>query len=313
MTWVLVALAVTLVVGAAAIIMIFDRGRSALEVAEEYLQHIADGDVEASFELIDSSESEPMFDSDPTLLTEEVLGSAIERISDVEVEYSPGFSDAGSSTVVDVTYTLAGETYSGMLRLARDEGGWFDPGGWLVRGPFTAVWPMGTRDASFLLGDVEIVSAADAELLRGYELFPAVYPISAVDATFFDTDRDELVVATVGLSEAEAVEVRPNAHFESELHSEAEAFLTGCAAQTTWRPEGCPFAAPIEARAAAVAWDVGSPSVYLLVDETMFTAEVRIRATFTPEGATEPTVWEDLISFTGEVEIDGSTLSISYG
>ncbi|MFJ2369394.1 hypothetical protein [Microbacterium sp. NPDC087665] len=312
--WIVVAAAVlvALIVGGLVVVNTVTRGPSAQEVAEEYLAHISDGDAAAAAELVAAQPEETEGLSDPSLLTDEVLGAAVERISGVVVEPASGSDDAQTFATFDVSYTLAGETYETSLSLVRGEGEGLAPGSWQIRRAMTDLFIVTQGDPPFLLSGVEMQTVESGEFLP-LALYPAVYPISAVDPTFFETDRDELVI-TGGSTMPEKVSLVPNQHFTDEVQRQVDAFLDDCTTQTTWRPEGCPFDAPLDARTVEVQWTIETyPTVELLLDGEMFDADGgSIRAVYTPPGATEPVTVEDELGTGGTIEIDGSALSLTF-
>lgn len=312
--WIVAAVVVLVVaaVGGVLVVTTVTRGPSAQEVAEQYLQHIADGEAAAASELVAAQPEEVEGLSDPSLLTDEVLGAAVERISDVRVEPAPGSEDADTSVRFDVGYTLAGETYESSLALQRVEGEGFAPGRWQVRSAMTDRFIVTQGDPAFLLSGVEMQTVQSGEFLP-LALYPAVYPIAAVDPTFFETDRDELVI-TGGPTMPEKVLLVPNQHLVDEVQQQVDAFFDDCVTQTTWRPDGCPINGPLDARTVPVEWIIDTyPTVELLLDGEMFRADGgSIRAVYTPPGATEPVSVDDTLGAGGTIEIDGSTLSLTF-
>lgn len=312
--WIIVAavVLVALIVGGLVILNTVTRGPSAQEVAEEYLAHISDGDAAAAAELVAAQPEEVEGLSDPSLLTDEVLGAAVERISEVVVEPASGSDDAQTFTSVDVSYTLAGETYETSLSLVRADGEGLAPGRWQIRRELTDLFIVTQGDPPFLLSGVEMQTVDSGEFLP-LALYPAVYPVAAVDPTFFETDRDELVIAA-GASTVDKVALVPNQHFTDEVQRQVDAYLDDCTTQTTWRPEGCPLSAPLDARTVEVQWTIETyPTVELLLNGEMFTADGgSIRAVYTPPGATEPVTVDDELGTGGTIEIDGSALSLTF-
>lgn len=309
--WVFVGVAVVAAVVAGVLVAVngTNRGPSAGEVAEQYLQHIADGDATAAAALVAPQPEELEGLSDPSMLTDEVLGAATERIRAIVVEAPVGADDSTSVTDVDVSFTLAGEQHDTTISLVRDE----DSGQWWVRTALTDRFIVTQEDPAFLLSGVETPTVDSGEYLP-LALYPAVYPVAAIDDTFYETDRDELVI-TGAPGSVEKVTVVPNARFSEEVQRQVDAHLDECITQATWRVEGCPLSAPLDARSVAVEWIIDTyPTVELLLDGEMFLAEEgEIRAVYTPEGAAEPVTFEDDLSTSGTIQIDGSALVVTFG
>lgn len=313
--WIVAGLVVlaALIAGGFAIWTSATRGPSAQETAEQYLQHIADGEATAASALAAPQHDEVAAMSDPSLLTDEVLGAAVERISEIVVEPSTGSDGSGDYASFDVSYVLAGERYDTTIALERTDGEGLAPGTWQVRTELTDRFIVVSGSPAFLLGGAEMPTVGSDEFLP-MALYPAVYPIAAIDDTFFRTDRDELVIPGVPAS-VDSVALVPNEHFSTELQKQVDAFLDECATQTTWRPEGCPMSAPLDARTVAVEWSIDTyPTVEILLDGEMFRADGgTVRAVYTSEGAAEPVTVEDDLTAGGTIEIDGSKLVLSFG
>lgn len=308
--WVFVGAAVLAAVIAGVLVAVngANRGPSAGEVAEQYLQHIADGDATAAAALVAPRPQEIEKLDDPSMLTDEVLGAATERIRDVVVDAPADADDAASVTSVDVSFALAGERHDTTLSLARDE----ESGQWQVRTALTDRFIVTEGDPAFLLGGVETPTVDSGEVLP-LALYPAVYPVAAIDDTFYETDIDELVI-TGAPDGARKVAVVPNANFSEEVQRQVDAHLDECATQTTWRVDGCPLSAPLDARTVEVEWTVDTyPTVELLLDGEMFVARGgAVRAVYAPSDAAEPVTFEGELSTSGTVEVSGSALVVTF-
>lgn len=316
--WVVIGVAAlaTVVVGAFLVFMNLNRGPSALEVAEEYLQHVSDGDASAANEMLAEVPDEVarLNLSDDSMLTDEVLGAASERISDVAIVTEPGYEEPAYSAILDVTYTLAGQEYETTIHLKQDDGGnWMEPARWEVLFPVTGSVLLLDDSPDITLGGVRLPTMDAADEFVSLELFPAVYPIEAVDSVFFTPESDELLISTdPGLQEQ--ARIVPNEHFMQELQARVDEYLDVCVADTSWRPEGCPLAAPIEARGTNVTWTVDVyPTVRTELDIQMYFAEDGVvTASFTPDGAEAPVTEQITAAVSGDVLIDGSGLTITH-
>lgn len=295
---------------AAVVAFALTRGPSARDVAEEYLAHIAAGEASAALALQADPPEEVAALSDPMLLTDEVLGGAVERISDIDV--APTSSESGGYAAFDVSYSLAGQRYENTLTVIHEDGAWPDPGRWSVSIDLTDTLVVTQDDPAYRLSGVEMPTVSSGEFLP-LAVYPAVYPIEAVDDTFYETDRDTLV-APGDVGAIDPVQLAPNAHFREVLTAQVAAFLDTCAAQTTWRPSGCPLSAPLNASRVPVDWTIEKqPTTEILLEGELFLADDGVvTATYVPEGAAEPVVSRESLGFGGKIEVDGDSLTIVY-
>ncbi|UIN30441.1 hypothetical protein [Microbacterium binotii] len=282
---------------------------SARETAEQYFAHIAAGEASAAVELQAPTPPESRGQPDPLLLTDAVLGSAVERINDVEVR--DGYV---GSTYADfeVRYTLGGEHYSAGVTLEREEGAWLSPDRWMVTVPATNTIIVTSSSPAYRVSGVELPTVAGESYIP-LPLFPAVYPIEAAESTFFQTDTDTLVSPTL-LDGSQTVALEPNEHFTQELDRQITLLLDACTTQNTWRPEGCPLSAGLNARDVPVVWTIEKyPEAEIDADAGYFFAEGgEATATYAPEGASAPVVERVPLGLSGPYSIDGDSLSISY-
>lgn len=313
--WILLAIVVLAIAAAGAVLLLanLNRGPAPKDVAEQYLDHLVDGDASAANAMLAPASEESADLSDRSMLTDDVLRAATERISRVSISVPAGFEQSPGFAAFDVAYSLAGAQHESRIELVREEGGWLQPGQWKIRTPFTGsrVIVAGTADFTLAGKDLPEVAADESVSL---ELYPAVYPIAAVDDHLFRTETDTVVVATDG-DAGQAVKILPNDRFLEELQAQVDAFLDECAADTSWRPEGCPLSGPVEAQSVPVTWKIEKrPTVAVELDGMLFRAEGgTVSATYTPEGAAEPVTAEDPLEFRGSIRIDGDSLTIAYG
>lgn len=311
--WVVVGIVVAIVVVVAAVSAILfavGRGPSARETAEQYLAHIAAGEASAAMAMEAPQPEEVANLADPLLLTDEVLGAAVERIGDVEV-VETGMS-GGSYAAFEVSYTLDGERYDTTLTLDHEDGTWPGPGRWLVTAPVTDVLPLTAWAPRYRVSGVELPTVTGENIL-GLALYPAVYPIEAVESTFYKTDRDTLVASTA-IGGDDPVELEPNEHLKQEVDRKIEALLDACAAKTSWRAEGCPFSADSAARNVPVVWSIEKyPDAQIEFDIDYVIAEGgEATARYTPEGASEPVVERVAFDVRAPYTIDGDVLNLTY-
>lgn len=150
--------------------------------AQAYLDAIADGDADAARAIDESSfDDYPVQNTGTALLTNEVLGSAVERISNVSVKLQGATEE---SATVATSFTLAGETHTQSLFLVWDA----ESAAWQVERSFASPIsvsadngePNGLRYVPFQVGDSDLLQQkADDKTLLGFVAYPAVYDLVA--------------------------------------------------------------------------------------------------------------------------------------
>ena len=196
----LVVFGIVLVVVAAAIIWLFVRPPHDSSVnstshpdpaitAQAYLDAIADGDADAARAFDESSFDEyPVQNTGTTLLTNEALGSAVERISEVSVKLQGATED---SATVATSFTLAGEKHTQSIYLVWET----ESKTWQVERSFASPIsvsadngePNGLRYLPFQVGDSDgLQQKADDKTLLGFVAYPAVYNLTV------DLDADQV-------------------------------------------------------------------------------------------------------------------------
>jgi hypothetical protein len=292
-------------------VLMLSAGRtpSARETAEQYFAYIAAGEASAAVELHAPIPPESRGQPDPLLLTDDVLGGAVERINDVEVR--DGILGDTYATF-DVHDKLGGERYSAGLTLERGQGAWLSPERWMVTVPVADTVIVTSSSPAYRVSGVELPTVAGQAYVP-LPLFPAVYPIEAAESTFFQTDTDTLVSPTL-LTGEQTVALEPNEHFERELDRQIKVLLDACATQNTWRPESCPVSAGLDALGVPVVWTIEKyPDAEIDADAGYFFAEGgEATATYTPEGASAPVVERVPLGLSGQFTIAGDSLSITY-
>jgi len=160
--------------------------------AMAYLEAIADGDAELAALL--SVGDFPPEDSDSSLLTNEVLENAVERISDYRIDdISRAYFLDGrcGDTWAKVSYTLGGERHSGRLLFVKERTGWVVCDGLLSSLDIVfACYTLGkpTRVAPTTVSGVAIPEQRVSTLA----LYPGIYRVEAppVDAAHFEENFD---------------------------------------------------------------------------------------------------------------------------
>lgn len=241
--------AVTLAIAAVAAFMVLNQKRSAVETAQEYFDALAAGDASSALALTEGYD--PDFDPEsrdprhgPDLRTDEVLAAAVERISDVTVAPLDDPTDEHNQKV-EVSYTLAGEKHTFPLTLKRE------PGNTYVIPQRFGQWtsfPASGPDALTVAG-VPVHSGSEVSpgvWLKDWaawtQLFPAVYPVAAVDPTYLDVAEAELVVTGVGV--IPDVELAPTDQLLAELQERSNRFMDQCVEYSTYAGDpskNCPL------------------------------------------------------------------------
>lgn len=148
--------------------------------AREYLEAIADGDTDAA-RAIDGSayDTFPVEHTGTTLLSDEALASAVERISDVKVKLQGATEESAS---LSTSFTLAGERHVQTLFLVWDA----TRETWLAERSFASPISVsadngefnGSRFVPFRVGGSEtLIQESSTDSLFGYAAYPGVYDL----------------------------------------------------------------------------------------------------------------------------------------
>ncbi len=237
------ATVVVVAIAAVAAVTILNRDRTAVAIAQEYFEALAAGDASTALALTEGYDPDldPVLrqpSDGPDLLTDEVLASAVELISDVKVVAADDPADEHNQKV-KVSYTLAGETHTFPLTLKREPGNkYLIPQRFAPWASFPAYEPR-----TFTVAGVPVHSGTElaAELIPDAwvgdkapwtQLFPAVYPVAAVDPTYLDVTEAELVVTGVGL--VPDLELAPTEQLLAELQEWIDQEIDTCVEYTRW-------------------------------------------------------------------------------
>ncbi len=297
----LIALGVValLVIAGAVTVSILNLNRTGQATAQEYFEALAAGDATAANAL---SNPDTDYRSDATFLTDEVLASATELISDVKVVPASGtFSYSGDD--VNVSYTLAGERHTVELWLPQGEPEWGFLQTFEMRRPFVEYSYLHVQGlAAFTLAGHRL-DHQDNWL----SLFPGVYPVAPADPDFFELKESEVVVD--GLGTDVSVTFEPTAALVAEVQAQANNFMDECAQQTeTGKADSaCPlFVYMPFADSTLGTWEILEyPTIELRAHGSSFMASGGA-ARFTPWGGGEPVDTYRGIEFGSQVRvIDG--------
>lgn len=281
--------------------------RSPQAVAQQYLEHIAAGRAEAAGALVD-----PNIPTDQrAFLTDDVLASASEGISDIEVHRSDVGS--GDSAGVAVSYKLDGVTREAYLEARKGEPEWLVLDTWQLTSTLVtpvSFWSSGP--GSVAIGGV----ALDA--LEGSEsqamLYPGVYELIAQDSTYFELEDPTLVVDAAAPGTKEIV-FTPTDALRDEVRSQVDALLAACVAETSADPDGCPFSAYTYNDDTKVTWKLPEqPTIEIGDDGGHVLVEGVATGSYTEEffGSTREREDEDRFSFYADISVDGDQVEVGF-
>lgn len=303
LVWTAIAVgALALLVAAGAVtVSILNQERTAQATAQQYFDALARGDATTANAL-----TAPATDAtgDTSLLTDEMLASANELISEVSVTAADDPLDTFDQKV-EVSYTLAGERHTVTLVLAQGEPVWAFLNTWQLRSPFSErlVFSM-TGTSTFMVGDAPIDGTAPAA-----QLFPAVYPLAAASPDYFTMEDDQLVIN--GTDSNPSVAFIPTPALTAAVQEQVNAIVDTLAESTDVSHAPWPYPLSTVLPNAGIApgtWEIIEyPTVEpsLIVGGSVFVTHGG-RAAFSPAGGGEP------VEMTREIEL-GVTVEVIDG
>ncbi|WP_298039734.1 hypothetical protein [uncultured Microbacterium sp.] len=303
---------VVLGVGGTVAVSIVNGTRTAESVAHAYLSHIADGHAEAANELVDPEVSNSL----RGWLTDDVLGSATERISDIAVQKPVEYG--ADQVMIEVSYKLDGVTQQASLTAQKGEPELLVLDTWEIVSPLVSsvyISAQGPGDASLggLALDLDGDSGyAEAELV----LYPAIYQLEASEPDLFDlADSSLQVLAQSQSSEQLAFVATPK--LVEMVQQQVDALVDDCAAQGVADPDDCPLSAWVYPSDTPVVWEIVSyPTVEVSDDGAGFSAsdgEGTVSYTRTLFGDSEDHTEQSSIDFSGEIIVTDGEVTIEYG
>lgn len=198
------ALAVVVGIGALTVQFVKDAGDPAPAV-REYLDAIAAGDATAANRMLDfeTGEGERLEDAEGGLLSDAVLGSAVERIEVHRVETVERSEDRA---VVRADLSLAGESFVHDFALKGTPGSLFTRDAWQVTSPLLGLMTLELPSETGMLPDglaadlggekipVEHSVFSLGEPLAAVAVYPAVYRISLDAGEYFKPQTAKVLV-----------------------------------------------------------------------------------------------------------------------
>lgn len=223
------------------------------DVLKDYLTAISEGKATDALKLVEHADQD-----DAPLLTDDVLGAATERISDIQVgkEAAPEGADyevSDSGGNIPYAYDLAGETFYGAAPLFKSEDGTWKvdglPGDGSILGTLRVTASSSDLLAGANIGDTG--APVDSTLL----VFPAVYAPEGVPAEGFEAQPVQPVSVTGNDGATVTVEVEPGQELIESAIVVAQKFVDGCAAATSEAPEVNGISCPFSTRGSEQIWE----------------------------------------------------------
>ncbi|MEB4616334.1 hypothetical protein [Leucobacter sp. M11] len=298
-----------LLIGGAITVADVNASRTPQATAEKYFAALAAGDATAANALTAPAPGTP---GEAGLLTDEVLGNAIEHISAVSVTPADTPLDSANQNL-EVTYTLADHTVTVSVYLVEGPRQWG-----LLR-----TWQLARPVAERVLFQSNRPLPQDAPLLSGVPLqspnqtlFPAVYPLASGSPHTLALEQDTAVVT--GVDSTVTLEFTPTDALRAEAQTQINAMVDACAASTLTSTtlsrdtrDGCPLHVILaESGPAPGTWEIldyptvqfeAGGSVYLTRDG---------RAQFHPEDGRDAAEMLRGLEFAGTVEINGDRVRL---
>lgn len=224
-------MAVALLAGGAAVAAsLINESRDPAAQVEEYLDQLASGKAAQAAKLVKPAVA------DDSLLTDEVLGAAEERITVVSVET---LDRAGESARVLARMSLAGEEFEHEFSVDHGPNELLVLETWELNEPLVVEatvalsGPAGVRTgpAAVQVAGAEVVIA---DTMMGEDsgtvyVYPGVYEVSAGDlGGYLTSEGDQLVAGLPETSSAATVTAELNGAFEEQILEQAAAYADGC-------------------------------------------------------------------------------------
>ncbi|SFN97947.1 hypothetical protein [Mycetocola miduiensis] len=198
---------------------------------EAYLSAISQGKASEANKLVDPGVSEGA----AALLSNDILKGSKALMKNPKVT---DVSSRGDSAMVEVSYSIDGTVYDGILELSKNgkQAGVFD--NWTIDKPLLAsVYVYPNQDSNVSINGV------DVDFGKGYELlaYPAAYEVGAPEGKFFEAETQTFVAATGSKASYEsiALELAPTKELTDEIQAQVNQYMDTCATQTVANPENC--------------------------------------------------------------------------
>lgn len=193
-------------------------------------------------------------DANGAVLDGAPLRVAVSEIEDMHTD-SIEVTDDGERASVTVTYQIAGEEHSTVLRLHKVGSHWgvFDQ--WQIdAGALPTVKVTSSQVDAATLNNMKV--SLDEGSREFAVLYPGIYTVSYESALYSSVSESVVVTGedeTLSLS----VELEPSSTALASVQQQVKSYLDTCAAQSTLYPGGCPFEFDFAGRVdGAVTWTV---------------------------------------------------------
>lgn len=308
--------AVALVVGAFVAVSVANSILYSPEkVAQNYLDAVADGDVDTALESMPNDQDLSM-----TLMTDEIYAAATDRPS----SYSLGeVTDYFGATSVDVE-AKGGVGGDGSLTLEEGDKkfGLFNQ--WKVTEGLTSTLSIATTSSSGVsVNGVEVETTDD---YGSYAVLPGSYNVDPFAGNeWVEAGASPVKVALGDYASAEMTEPQPSAAFKEQVDSAMADWLGACMDSTELEPDGCPQSGYAYGDVRNVSWELTTPPTidYSYFDPTfpmsLSTSDGEATATYEADDSYGygPKEWtketeESSIYFSVTVNEDGNGLSVDF-
>lgn len=311
--WTAIGVGAVLVLGivGAVTVSFVNSTRTADAAALTYLGHIENGNASAANALVDPD----VPNAARAHLTDEVLASATERISDVSVRSN---TSGGDEAYLEVSFKLDGVTQHGSLTARKGEPEWLFLDTWEIVTPLVQ-----TVSISIDGQGTPVIGGERLSVDRGSShygtaevvLYPGLYEVETDGSDLFELDATQLLVGAERTQHAR-FRFAPTDQLVSEVQERVNALLDTCAESTAARSDGCPLRTYVYPLDTPVTWSIVTyPTVEVSADGTSFQAsEGEVTASYTETffGSSRDRTDERSISFYGEIEISGDEVTVVY-
>lgn len=198
---------------------------------KKYLTAISQGKASTANKLVEPG----VKDDEAALLADDILKESPALMKGAEIDE---VRTRGNAAQVEVSYSIDGTAYDGILELSKDgkQGLFFDK--WVIDKPLLASVYVYSTD-----GEMVSVNGQDINFGKNYELaaYPAAYEIGAPEGDFFEAEPQTFVAATGSKADYEAIdlELTPTQALTDAVQEQVNKYLDTCATQTVPNPENC--------------------------------------------------------------------------
>ncbi len=198
---------------------------------KNYLTAISQGKASTANKLVEPG----VKDDAAALLSDDILKESKALMKNPEID---DVRTRGNAAQVDISYSVDGTAYDGMIELSKDgkQGLFFDK--WVIDKPLLASVYVYSND-----GEMVSVNGTDVSFGKKYELvaYPAAYEIGAPKSDFYEAEPQTFVAATGSKATYDAVdlELTPTQALTDAVQEQVNKYLDTCVTQTVPNPENC--------------------------------------------------------------------------